>query len=111
MDLAPSGSEMSTNSLLELLTVYTAVPAKVFATWSELRAAAAACFVSETEANGGGGRRSSLVVPAVSEKLLAKARVVSPNRVASSAPNLWQCWWMKVERDKRGLEGLVGSIV
>lgn len=54
--MAPVGSEISTNSLLELLTVYTAVPASVFETKSELRVAASACFGCDKKANGGTGR-------------------------------------------------------
>lgn len=54
--MAPFGSEISTNSLLELLTVYTAVPASVFETKSELRVAASACFGCDKKANGGTGR-------------------------------------------------------
>lgn len=42
--MVPLGSEMRTNSLFELLTVYTDVPVRDFATWSELRLAAKAGF-------------------------------------------------------------------
>lgn len=109
MDLTPLGSEMSTNSLFELLTVYTAVPARVLATCSELNPAATACFGCEIEANGrgggcagrtrlfGGGQRAAARVPA--------SRLVSSKRAAMSAPRRRQCWWMKVESESSGFVG------
>jgi len=84
MDLAPLGSEMSTNSLLELLTVYTTVPARVFATWSELRlAVVAVCFGCDAEPKGSDGARWS---PLGGGRLPPRNRVVSLIRVENSAP-------------------------
>ena len=113
MDLMLLGSEISTNSLLELLTVYTAVPARLLATWSELiapvksrLAGRASC---DKDANGkelSGRERFS-----AGGVQLPASRLVSSRRLASSAPSRRQCWWMKVENDSRGLEGLGVSMV
>lgn len=107
IDLTPLGSEISTNSLFELLTVYTAVPAKVLATWSELRVAANACLGWARDAKGGGGgdRRKPLETAGgqFPARVPAK-RLVSSSRLTSSEPNRRQCWWMKVESESRGFE-------
>lgn len=99
MDLAALGSEISTNSLFELLTVYTAVPTRLFATWSELRVAEAAkaWLGWPTQAKGG-------VPEAESRRLVAGGRKFPASRLESSAPRRRQCWWMKLERDSRGFE-------
>lgn len=67
----------------------------------------AVCFGCDTEANGGDGARRSRLGGG---KLPARNRVVSLTRAENSAPRRRQCWWMTVERDKRGFEGLEGSI-
>lgn len=113
MDLIPLGSEISTNSLLELLTVYTAVPARLLATWSELRATPksrlaprASCDIDANGKELSGSERLS-----AGGGQLPASRLVSSSRLASSAPSRRQCWWMKVENDSRGFEGFGGSIV
>lgn len=105
MDLAALGSEISTNSLFELLTVYTAVPTRLFATWSELRVAVAAkaWFGWPTQAKGGEPEAESRPLVAGGRKFPASL-LVSSSRLESSAPRWRQCWCMKLERDSKGFE-------
>ena len=64
----------------------------------------AVCLGCDTEANGGDGARRGRLDGG---RLPARNRVVSLTRAENSAPRRRQCWWMKVERDKRGFEGSI----
>lgn len=109
MDLALLGSEMSTNSLFALLTVYTEVPSRVLAIRSELKPEPAPGFC-DTEANGSGECDSCKRLPTDgggTGKLAANLepkRLASSSLVESSAPRRAQCWWTKAESERRGLE-------
>lgn len=120
--MVPSGSETSTNSLFELLTVYTAVPARVLATPEAGDEAALACA---TDANGGGGgggrarrrRRGPGGGGGCGGKLAARVparRLASSRREESSEPRRRHCWWRKAERERRGFreaQGLGGDSI
>lgn len=112
MDLTPLGSDTSTNSLFELLTVYTGVPARALATCSELSVATAACFGCASEAKGGrkAGRWSQLTA-GNGEKFPARdpaSRLVSSIRLESSVPSRWEWWLMNVGSEERGLKENAG---
>lgn len=109
MDLALLGSEMSTNSLFALLTVYTEVPSRVLAMRSELNPEPGPGFC-DTEANGSDECHGCKRLPADgggAGKLAANLepkRLASSRRVERSAPRRAQCWWTKAESERRGLE-------
>lgn len=86
---------MSTNSLFELLTVYTDVPESVFATSAAPSARSKACFGCgiEAEREGGGVEREAKEAEAVRRPWSRRAE------------NWERWWWTKEEMAAMGLGG------
>lgn len=90
---------MSTNSLLELLTVYTAVPVSVLATASGLSARSNARF------SRGGAAAAAMAGRCAARAAAAAApamRRPSSTRAERSEPRRERWWWMKDESDSIG---------
>lgn len=98
--------------MFELLTVYTAVPARVLATPEAGAEAVLACARDANGGGGGGGEERELRRRLAGcggggggGKLAARVparRRVSSRRRERSEPRRRHCWWRKVERERRG---------